>query len=103
MALIGRTVNLRGAKAINGSEGKNLLSALTAFVKVVINSPLEGHSEQGKTLKISKIFRSKDLTCGSSLADSPKPGVAVDEDRMINAPQDLPKRESDTTRLHLNL
>lgn len=48
MLLIGSTVDLNSAKVINGSEGKNLLSALTAFVKVVTNSPPNSHSGKGE-------------------------------------------------------
>ncbi len=50
IVLIGCTVDLNGAKAINGSEGKNLLSALTAFVKVAINPPPDDHSGKGENL-----------------------------------------------------
>ncbi len=50
MVLIICTVYLRGAKAINGSEGKNVLSALTAFVKAVVDLPLGDHSSKGENL-----------------------------------------------------
>ena len=35
---------------INGLEGKKLLSALTAFVKVAMLAPLEAHIQRGKVL-----------------------------------------------------
>ena len=50
MVLIGCTVDFNGAKAIKGLEGKNLLSALTAFVKVVVDPPQDGCREQGEAL-----------------------------------------------------
>ncbi len=48
IVLTGRTVKLSSAKAIDGSEGNNLLSALTAFVKVVINPPPDVDSGKGE-------------------------------------------------------
>ena len=56
MLLIGSTVDLNSAKVINGSEGKNLLSALTAFVKVVVNPLLDGHSGKGEALNWLNIY-----------------------------------------------
>lgn len=98
MKLIGRTIDHSGAEAINGSEGKNLLSALTAFVKAVVDSRPENHSEQGEVLQISK-YASKYLKCGLLLEGPSKPGVAVDEDIISEVPRDLPTGESHTTHL----
>ena len=55
---IGRTVDVNGAKAINGSEGKNLLSALTAFVKVVVDLPPDGQSSKGEAIHLMDTYQS---------------------------------------------
>ena len=46
--LTGCTVDHTNTEVINGLEGKNLLSALKAFVAVVVNAPLEASNKQGK-------------------------------------------------------
>lgn len=46
----GCAVDCAEAELINGSEGKNLLSALTVFVTAAMNSALEAPSKQGEAL-----------------------------------------------------
>ncbi|KJA25459.1 hypothetical protein HYPSUDRAFT_37447 [Hypholoma sublateritium FD-334 SS-4] len=58
------------SEAINGSEGKNLLSALRTFVKAVANLSPEIHDKQ---------------------EDPPKRSMAVDENRMKVIPRNLSK------------
>ena len=62
IALIDNAVDLNSTTVIDGLEGKNLLSALTAFVIAVVNSPSTVHSERGKLFKFPK-YTSKYLNC----------------------------------------
>ena len=62
IALIGNAVDLDSTTVIDGLEGKNLLSALTAFVIAVVNSPLKVHSERGKLFKFPK-YTPKFINC----------------------------------------
>ena len=62
IALIGNAVDLNGTPVIDGLEGKNLLSALTAFVIAVVNPPSKVHSERGKLFKFPK-YTPKFINC----------------------------------------
>ena len=83
-----------------GVEGKNLLSALTAFVEVVVLSPIEVHSSQGKIPQYFK-YVSKYREYLLLPEVPPRLSVAEDENKIIEVPPDLPKGKSYTYSLSI--
>ena len=80
-----------------GLEGKNLLSALTAFVAAAVHIPSEVSSKQGKPFcSLSSMYFIK-CNCGLLLLENiPKPHVVVNKDLVNKVPVILPKGESGT-------
>lgn len=48
--LIGCIIDQTGAELINGLEGRNLLSALTAFTEAAVHVPPKAHRKKSKIL-----------------------------------------------------
>ncbi len=89
-----RNVDQTNDELLLGPEGKNLLSALTAFVAAAVHVPPEAHIKQGRVLHFFQIY----LNFIRLLLEDiqPQPGVVADE----NVPLDLPKGEGRTSSSH---
>ncbi len=95
--LIDYTVDHTDNQLITGLEGKNLLSALTAFVAAAVHVPSKAFSDQGKSFcRFASVYLLQ-FNCGLLLLENiPKPHVVVDKDSVNKAPVILPEGENYT-------
>ncbi len=82
--LIDYTVDHTDNQLITGLEGKNLLSALTAFVAAAVHVPSKAFSNQGKSFcRFASVYLLQ-FNCGLLLLENiPKPHVVVDKNSLI--------------------